>query len=93
MCAVDCVSVCLLGLCMLHVGLVANVWYCVCDCCMSWYGCRVGRGWECVCVCQLVCVCSNHVVEVACGSVCMLEGVCVLGCIGVYGFSVAVVCA
>ena len=25
--------------------LVANVWYCVCDCCMSWYGCRVGCGW------------------------------------------------
>jgi len=37
----------------------------------------IGCGWECVCVCQLVCVCSKHVVEVACGSVCMLEGVCV----------------
>ena len=53
----------------------------------------IGCGRECVCVCQLVCVCSKHVVEVACGSVCMLEGVCVLGCIGVCGFSVAVVCA
>ena len=61
-----------------HVGV--NVGACVND---IWCGWEYVRG--SVCVCQLVCVCSKHVVEVACGSVCMLKAAC--------GFSFAVVCA
>ena len=53
---------------------------CVCDCCMSWYGCRVGCGWivvMLVCVRQSLCNRGGGVCIVLC--VCMFC-FCVCGC-------------